>query len=189
MTLAQQAEAPQPWTWEEYVALPDDDRRELVDGELVETDMPTDLHEWATMCLGAQIWQWAKEHGGTTFSAAYKVRVSKHRGAMPDVQYYRRGNRTGRKPTGLEGGAPDLAVEVISPSSGRFDRVTKLHWYASIGVPEYWIVDPEERTLHRHLLGEGIYHVAEALEGDAVPEPDTFPGLRIELSELWTLPE
>jgi len=189
MALAQQVEAPQPTTWEEFIALPDDDRRELVDGELREIDVPTELHEWAIACLTAMLWNWAREHGGTTLPSGYKVRITETRGVMPDLQYYRPGNKQGRKPTGLEDGAPDLAVEIVSPSSGRYDRVVKLHWYASLGVPEYWLVAPDERTLHRYVLADGIYTVADALEGGAVFEPDSFPGLRIDLAELWTLPE
>ena len=56
-------------------------------------------------------------------------------------------------------GTPDLVVEILSPSSRRYDRVTKLRWYAQLGVPEYWLVDPDARTLERLDMGELVSHV------------------------------
>jgi Uma2 family endonuclease len=79
-------------------------------------------------------------------------------------------------------------VEVISPSSSRYDRVTKLKYYASIGVPEDWIIDPEAHTLERLLVREGAYVIADSLAEDAPFRPETFAGLEIPLLELWSPP-
>ncbi|MCI0632530.1 MAG: Uma2 family endonuclease, partial [Actinobacteria bacterium] len=87
---------------------------------------------------------------------------------------------------GFARGVPDLVVEVMSPSSGRYDRVVKLGWYATAGVREYWIVDPLARTLERLVLGEdGRYVIAQSLTDDAVFEPESFFGLSLRLEELW----
>jgi Uma2 family endonuclease len=87
----------------------------------------------------------------------------------------------------LEHGRPDLAVEIISPSSRRYDRVKKLGWYARIGVPEYWIVDAEAHTIERLLLSRGRYVVDGSAEGATTFAPKTFAGLAIPLAGLWTM--
>jgi hypothetical protein len=74
-------------------------------------------------------------------------------------------------------GRPDLAVEVISESSRRYDRMTKLAWYASIGVTEYWLVDPSARTLERLVLQGDKYLVADVLGEEATFRPESFEGL------------
>ena len=61
----------------------------------------------------------------------------------------------------------------------------KLRDYASIGVPEYWLIDPEERTLQRLVLRDGVYGIVEAIQGDSVFRPDRFEGLEIDLARLW----
>ena len=66
-----------------------------------------------------------------------------------------------------------------------FFSVRKLHDYASIGVPEYWLIDAEARTLERLVLRENVYSIVEALEGDAVLRPESFEGLEIPLARLW----
>lgn len=171
-----------PWTWDDFVALPDDDKRELIDGHLLEVDVPTYDHEAIVALIIVFIGTWARSNGGRVLASGYKVKVSPKRGLMPDVQYYRAGRRP---PTqALTEGAPDLGVEVISPSSGRYDRVTKLEYYRSIGMPEYWLIDPTEQSLHRFVLVDGAYRV-EAFEGDRTLTPDTFPGLSLPLTELW----
>jgi Uma2 family endonuclease len=105
---------------------------------------------------------------------------------MPDVQFYRRDNEAARdQDTGLVRGRPDLVIEVLSPSSRRYDRVKKLRWYGQLGIPEYWIVDPEMRTLEQLLLREAAYVIAAALEGTETFRPASFEGLEIPLARLW----
>jgi len=59
---------------------------------------------------------------------------------------------------------------------------------ASIGVPEYWLIDAEAQILERPVLRDDVYSIVEALEGDAVFRPDGFEGLEIPLAELWKDP-
>lgn len=176
-----------PYGWAEFLRLDDEDRRELIDGHLLEIDAPTALHEWIVMVLGSYLTQWTlARSAGAVLASGYKLRVTDHRGVMPDIQFF----RTGRKipAVGLDEGAPDLVVEVISPSSARYDRVRKLEWYASIGVPEYWIVDPEHQILERLVFEQGSYRVAGAFAGEESFSPDSFEGLTVPLAQLWTLP-
>jgi Uma2 family endonuclease len=184
------ATAEHRYTWEDFIALPEDDPRELLDGRLVEMDVPNEGHEWVVAMLVHWLQGWAiANRAGIVFASGYKVRIRRDRGFMADVQLFRTGGRP-LQYAGLESGAPDLAVEVISPSSGRYDRVHKLQGYAAIGVAEYWIVDPERQTLERLVLDDsGIYRIADALDGDATLEPASMPGLVMPLGELWRLPE
>ena len=184
------ATAEHHYTWEDFIALPDDDRRELLDGQLVEMDVPNEAHEWVVAMLAHRLQGWAMANQiGIVFASGYKVRIRRDRGFMPDVQLFRAGGRP-LQHAGLESGAPDLAVEVISPTSGRYDRVYKLQGYAAIGVPEYWIVDAERETLERLVLdANGTYRIADALAGDDVLRPASMPGLEIPLAELWRFPE
>jgi Uma2 family endonuclease len=184
--MAQIAPAWGPHTWEDFIALEEDDPRELIDGHLVELEVPTWLHERivAELCTALRTWARPRK-AGEVLASGYKVRIAPRRGVMPDLQFFRDERLYKLPQTGLEAGHPDLAVEVVSQSSKRYDRMTKLGWYASIGVPEYWIVDPETRTLERLLLRGGRYLIAEVLSDDMGFRPDTFEGLEIALGDLW----
>ena len=181
---------PGPHTWREFIELGEDDPRELLDGHLVEIEVPTRTHERIVALLIAFLthWGWARD-AGEVLASGYKIRIDDRRGTMPDVQFYRRGNLPRGQDKGLEQGRPDLVVEVISPSSRSKDSVQKLHDYAAIGVPEFWLIDPEARTLERLILRDGLYSIAEALEGDVMFRPESFGGLEIDLRRLWHEPE
>jgi Uma2 family endonuclease len=176
-----------PFTWDDFVALEEDDLRELIDGELVEVEVPTWSHEkivgWLVFFLRA----WAEGgHGGHVVPSGYKVRISERRGVMPDVQFYRRENDVAiEQEQGLVRGRPDLVVEVISLSSTRYDRVTKLRYYAQLGAPEYWIIDPQARTLERLMLRDGAYVIAGSCAEDETFRPQSFDGLEIPPQKLW----
>lgn len=173
--------------WDGFVRLPEDDRRELIDGRLVEIDVPRKWHERIVLLLGAYIVPWASRRGLVVLASGYKVRVGPHRGVMPDLQVLTEAVYDAADDNGLSGGRPEIAVEIVSPRSRSHDRVRKLQWYASLGVPEYWIVDPRERTLDRLVLRprERAYDVRETAEGDAIFRPRGLRGLSIPLAELW----
>lgn len=176
-----------PHTWDEFVELDEDDLRELIDGELIEVEVPNLRHEHIVMMLGFFLTQWARAgNGGFALGSGYKIRITNKRGVMPDAQFFRRGNDVAiKQEKGLVEGVPDLVVEIMSPSSRRYDRVKKLGWYAERGVPEYWIIDPEAQTIEQLVLREGRYAIEKSASGDETFEPATFPGLAVPLAELW----
>ena len=186
---AQPRTQPGPYTWRDFVELGEDDSRELLDGDFVEIEVPTRTHERIVAILIALLSHWAwSRNAGEVLASGYKIRIDDRRGTMPDVQLYLRDNLPRGQEKGLERGRPDLVVEVISPSSRSKDSVRKLHDYAAIGVPEFWLLDPEARTLERLILRDGVYSIVEALEGDAVFRPDSFQELEIDLGRLWREP-
>lgn len=176
-----------PHTWEEFVALDEDDPRELIDGELVEVEVPNEAHEHAVAELVYGLMAWGEAHAGTrVFASGYKVRVAPKRGVMPDVQLFLPTNPRKRgNDQGLAKGHPDLVVEIVSPSSRRYDRVIKLRYYASIGVPEYWLVDPEARTVERLVLGEKGYVIVQVEADDEIFRPPMLEGFALHLARLW----
>jgi len=175
-----------PFTWSDFIGLDEDDPRELLDGQLLEIEVPTWTHERIVAVLIALLGSWAwPRKAGQVLGSGYKLRIDDRRGTMPDVQFYRAGNSPMGQEAGLEQGCPDLVIEVISPSSRSKDSVRKLHDYATLGVPEYWLVDPEASTLERLVLREGTYSIVEALEGAAIFRPEAYDGLEIDLQRLW----
>ncbi len=178
-----------PYTWSDFIALEEDDPRELLNGHLVELEVPTLMHERIVALIIFQLEGWSRaRNAGLVLGSGYRIRIDETRGAMPDVQFYARGNFPTGQDKGLEQGRPDLAIEIISPTSRSKDSVRKLHDYASIGVPEYWLIDAEAQTFERLVLRNEVYSIVEALEGDGLFQPDSFEGLEIRLSELWGEP-
>jgi Uma2 family endonuclease len=79
---------------------------------------------------------------------------------------------------------PELVVEVISPSETKRRKQAKLDDYASIGVPEAWIVSPEAESVEIHLLSQGKL-VSTKIIVDGEIRPTQFPGVSIPVSEIW----
>jgi Uma2 family endonuclease len=174
--------------WEDFIALPDEDKRELVDGRLLETEMPNKWHERIVGSLIIALGVWCQKRGLQVLGSGFKVRVSDTRGAMPDVQVLTRETFDGASENGLESGHPELVVEIISPGSRAHDRVRKLAWYASIGVPEYWIVDADVQTIERLVLEHGTYRIDQTAQGNQIFKPRSMRGLHIDLRALWAPP-
>ena len=104
----------------------------------------------------------------------------------PDIVFVREGRRHLLSDRGVEG-PPDLVVEIVSPSTEARDRGVKLHRYRLFGVAEYWIVDPDERTIEVwDLAGEAAAAVVHA-HGDVLRWTPAGAGatLAIALSELF----
>ena len=82
-------------------------------------------------------------------------------------------------------GAPDLVVEVSSPSTAAYDRATKLPIYAESGVSEYWLIDSQAKTVEVLKLEGKKYFIEVILAGDQVLTSDLFPGWQLPLHDLF----
>jgi len=101
---------------------------------------------------------------------------------VPDIAVFIRKNVV--EQDGYIHSAPELVVEVLSPANTRAERTEKLSDYASLGVPEVWVVSPEAQTIEVMLLKEGrLNTVAVLREGQL--RPSQFPGAAVDIDLIW----
>jgi Uma2 family endonuclease len=138
------------WTVADRDALPDDGNRyEVIDGELFVTPSPALRHQSAVLVLSVLLDPYVRaQRVGYVFGAPIDVIFSPRRGVQPDISVVPPLN--GKMPKSFaEAKRLLLAVEVLSPSTARSDRVVKRTLYRDERVPEYWIVDLDSRTIER----------------------------------------
>ncbi|MGD2047408.1 MAG: Uma2 family endonuclease [Gemmatimonadota bacterium] len=139
----------QHWTYAEFARLPSDtaERYEVIDGALHVTPSPSTRHQRVVTDLTTLLNAFVREHGlGAFYSGPVDVLFQEGDYLTPDAVFVRAGRPELVSDRGIEG-PPDLVVEVVSPSTGPRDRGIKRDRYRHFGVGEYWIVDPEERTI------------------------------------------
>jgi Uma2 family endonuclease len=164
---------------------PDHNRYEIVDGELFVTPSPITLHQRIVGNLYGHLWQHVRKHRlGEVFVAPLDVVFSFSTVLEPDVIFVSK-PRLGIIGEKNLSGAPDLVVEVLSESTARLDREIKPKQYAFYAVPEFWRIDPSEKTVEIFRLKAGEYELEASLGfGDALTSP-LFPGLSLPVSDLW----
>jgi Uma2 family endonuclease len=174
-------------TLDAWADLDEDVEGELVDGELVEDEMPSALHEAIVDWLLGLLRAWARPLGGMTFGAELKLAVSALRGRKADLSAYLPGQPLPGRTAGATRRPPSIVVEVVSPRPRdvRRDVVDKKKDYAEFGVRFYWIVDPQVRTFEIYELGaDGRYAVALGAAEGTHPLPGC-DGLVVDLDALW----
>jgi Uma2 family endonuclease len=165
---------------------PDDENRyEIIDGELYVTPPPSLAHQRVVSVLLALLRSHADAHHlGEVFVAPLGVVLDPTSGVQPDIVFVSPRRAEIMSERGLEG-APDLAVEVLSPSTANRDRGIKMRRYAASGIDHYWIIDPRNRTLEAYRLESDGYESVANLTQDDVFQPELFPGLAIRLADFW----
>ena len=174
-------------TYDDFLKLPDDGKRyEIIDGELYAAPAPTTKHQRVTLRLSMALDSHVRpQRLGEVFIAPTDVVLARDAIVEPDILYISRARRHIITEPNVQG-APDLVVEVISPSSVTRDQETKRDLYAKYEVPHYWLVHPTERRVRAYDLGKDRQYelVAEGHKDDAFSAPP-FPDLTIRLGELW----
>jgi Uma2 family endonuclease len=181
------ATAPLDMTLEEWARLDEDEPGELVEGRLVEEEVPDLAHESVVSWLIRVLGTWLIRQGGFVFGSEAKFEVMPSRGRKPDVSVFFPG-RTGLPRRGVVREPPDIMVEVVSetPRDARRDRVEKPDEYAAFGVRFYWLVDPVARTLEVFELGPDRRYVRALAAASGKIAPPGCDGLVLDLDELWS---
>jgi Uma2 family endonuclease len=157
-------------TFAELQLWPDDGRRyELYGGEVIVVPMPLPRHQRVAMHVGDIFSAYERLIGGLVFCVPIDIVFSEHNVVQPDVVFFRKERRHVIDMMAATRAAPDLAVEVLSPSTEAHDRGRKMQLLARFGVPEYWIVDPVKNTIDEH---EDV--VSPTLPGLAFPAARVF---------------
>ena len=136
-------------TWHDALLMPEDMRRyEAIDGDLHVIPAPSRRHQWVVRRLVVELDRLLMEPGyGEVYPAPFGVEFpDTEEGVQPDLIFVRR-ERLRIIGEDWVRGAPDLVVEILSPSTAKKDRGVKLKLYRRKGVAEYWIVDPDERIV------------------------------------------
>lgn len=171
------------WTAAMVRAMPDDGmRHEVVDGGLLVTPAPAWRHQDAVTALYLRLAPWVRERRlGHVIVAPAEIELDPHTLVEPDLFVVPLVG--GRKPADWEAvGTLLLAVEVLSPSSARADRIIKRARYQRARFPEYWIVDVDARSIERWRPGDAR---PEILVEQLTWEPVPGNALTLELDEYF----
>jgi Uma2 family endonuclease len=177
---------PQTVTYEEWLRMPEvtDFIEEVVDGEIL--IMPPNKWNHTVIvanlrdALVAQLDRREVQVVDSSFGLV--IRKAPLTSRVPDVAVFQKSMIV--EQDGYIHSAPQLVVEVLSPGNTRRERERKLADYASLGVPEMWVVSPEARTVEVLYLENGFLRSAQALT-QGVLEPKHFPGVQIQIAGIW----
>src|SRR5215203_5418759 len=154
------------WTYEDLFSLPDNGRRyEVIEGELYEKPAPSWDHAVTIMNLILMLAPVVQALGGRVLTAPLDVFFEGADPVQPDIVVLLPESAASGAGRGVEG-APDLLIEVLSPSNRGHDVLTKRALYARAGVREYWIVDPESRVVEVLTLDRDAFHTVRRASGD-----------------------
>jgi Uma2 family endonuclease len=177
------------YTYADLERFPEDNlRREIIDGDLIVTAAPATRHQQVVTTLVGELYQYVKVHGGRLFPAPTDVFFSDINVVEPDVLFVRpeHGDRVEKR---FVRSAPDVVVEVSSPSTRRLELIRKRELYHRFGVPEYWYVDLDADRVEVYRLTEGVYGSPEILVRGQVLESPQVPGFTLAVGELLGTPE
>lgn len=176
----------QPVTYDIYASMPDDGMRyEVLDGALeAMSPSPTATHQTVIGELHLLMQRCKSEY--LIYIAPLDVILSQKNVLQPDLLLVHRSRSEIVTERGVEG-APDLVVEILSPSSRARDKVVKMKIYAKHGVPEYWVIDTGARTLERYVLTEvGVYELRDLFEERDAVSSDKLPCVSFVVGELFS---
>jgi len=172
------------WTYADYCRIPPDrNRHEIIDGRHYVNPAPSPYHQTVALNLAVEFVTKIKKPGlGAVFIAPIDVHLGRGSVVQPDLVVLRPKNTSIIGPKKLTG-VPDLLIEILSPSTRRYDRRQKRNRYERAGVRELWLVDPDTRTVEQFVLRGKVY--AAPFIATTRVSLRVLRGITIDLNEVW----
>ena len=179
------------YTFADCLTWGESERIEIINGEAVMMAPPTRIHQEISGELFRQLANFLEGKKCKVYAAPFAVRLFEKDGDTPEdvdtmvepdisvVCDHDKLDKHGCK------GAPDLVVEILSPSTQRHDRLVKLDLYQRAGVREYWIVDPDSSTVQVFMLKNGYLHPHEVYSEKDIAKVNVLDGCFIELAKVF----
>ena len=190
--MAPLAQKEESYSYADLLAWEDDPSRyELYDGQPVALASPTDIHQSILGELFLQLGTYLRGKRCKAYLSPFDVRLFEERSdspqsvktvLQPDLSVVCDPEKVDRH--GIHG-APDMVIEILSPTTARSDRIVKYDLYQQAGVREYWIVDPETRTVSVHTLEDGAYYSAVVYTAGMSVPVGILEDCTIDLSQVF----
>ncbi|MFK7817787.1 MAG: Uma2 family endonuclease [Planctomycetaceae bacterium] len=170
-------------TYDDLVLFPDDGKRhEIINGRHYMNASPTPRHQLICGELHTQLREILRPAGHTVFVSPIDVQLSKSDVVVPDLVVVFKGNDIITDTRII--GSPDLVIEILSPSTRRNDENLKLRLYEQAGIPEYWIVDPDNNTITSLRMSNSRYEKSTPVT-DAISLQAAAATVQIDLTRVW----
>lgn len=174
------------WTEHDYLSLPDTNHYlELSEGVLIMPPHPTDTHQRIVLDLAIALNGFVVKHNlGLVRVAPLPVRLWPGKIREPDVFFmsHEHSDRIGEQVFG----PPDLVMEVTSPGTRRVDRMEKIGEYARADITEYWIVDPDAKTVEVFTLRDGVYELLGKWGVGETAQSALLEGFQVLVADLFS---
>ena len=160
-------------------------RYELYDGEVCVVPTPMPRHQRIVLEVAKHLDAYAAMHGGEALVSPIDIVFSEYDVLQPDVVFFQASRRHLITPDKAIRSAPDLAVEVLSPSTAGRDRGRKMQIFARYGVTEYWIIDPPARSVEIFWLNGKTLVPGQSISASGMVTSTVLPELQFPAAALF----
>ena len=175
-------------TYTDLLNTPEDGRRyEIYGGEVFVVPSPLPRHQMAAQAVFKILDAYAAASGGVALIAPLDIVFDDYDVVLPDVVFFQAARRHFVRPDAVTREAPDIAVEVLSPSTAATDRGRKMQLFARYGVAECWIVDPVIEQVEVHVLEEGVYRRPQVALRENTVHSVVRPDLQFDAARVFTV--
>lgn len=180
------------YTFADVLTWDEGERTEIINGEAFMLATPSSQHQAISMEISRQLANFLEGKRCRVYPAPFGVRLFEQDGdrpenvdtmVEPDISVVCDRSKIDKQ--GCKG-APDLIIEILSPSTRRHDRLVKLNLYQRAGVREYWIVDPDNESVQVFTLEDGALKIREDYGAQDVAKVNVLDGCFIELSKVFS---
>ena len=173
------------YTYDDYLKIDDNNQYELIGGKLILVPAPRTIHQKVKLRLAWFITNFIRKNDlGEILDAPTDVILTEKDKPQPDILFISKERLNIITEYNVQG-APDLIIEVLSPSTSRWDRVEKSKMYYTHGVKEYWIADPDSKVIEIFIPGENNWNLFQAYDEDDMLTSPLLAGLEIPLKDIF----
>jgi len=175
------------YTYADYLQWEGPQRYQLFNGEAFQMASPSVTHQGILMGLSSKFDNWLQGKPCKVFASPLDVRLfpqkdnSDNTVLQPDLLVVCDKDKLAK---GSVNGAPDLVIEIVSPSNNYRELFLKFQYYLEAGVREYWVIEPEEKKVQVHVYENGRY-ISAVYKDSARISVAILPGLEIALDDIW----
>ncbi len=171
-------------TYADYQKLKEGEPYQLINGMFVKSPSPTVNHQRLVKRLANQLLELENKGTGEVLFAPMDVYFSDTEVYQPDIIFIGKDNTNVRVGKIIEG-APDLIIEILSPSTAYYDLRHKADVYAESGVREYWVVDSMEKRIDIFSNAGNSFNLVSKVEAEGEARSAIFPEFRVDVGKLF----